>query len=43
MRSTPGSSFGPMAISATIAMMTSSLHPISNMKISAYAIPLKSH
>src|SRR5262249_19123193 len=37
MRSTPGSSFGPMAISATTAMTTSSLHPISNMKESAHA------
>src|SRR5438094_4958342 len=37
MRSTPGSSFGPMAISATTAMTTSSLHPISNMKVSAHA------
>src|SRR5207249_2926021 len=37
MRSTPGSSFGPMAISATTAMTTSSLHPISNMKNSAHA------
>src|SRR4051812_46054867 len=31
MRSTPGSSFGPMAISATTAMTTSSLQPISNI------------
>src|SRR5947207_3721372 len=37
MRSTPGSSFGPMAISATTAMTTSSLHPMSNMKVSAHA------
>src|ERR1700752_4591848 len=37
MRSTPGSSFGPMAISATTAMTTSSLHPMSNMKESAHA------
>ena len=37
MRSTPGSSFGPMAISATTAMTTSSLHPMSNMKHSAHA------
>src|SRR5882757_11158312 len=37
MRSTPGNSFGPMAISATTAMTTSSLHPISNMKNSAHA------
>src|SRR5262249_7750178 len=40
MRSTPGSSFGPMAISATTAMRTNSLHPMSNMKISAHAKPL---
>ena len=31
VRSTAGSSFGPMAISATTAMTTSSLQPISNM------------
>src|SRR5260370_42231717 len=37
MRSTPGSSFGPMAISATTAMTTSSLHPMSNMENSAHA------
>ena len=37
MRSTPGSSFGPMAISATTPMTTSSLHPMSNMKNSAHA------
>src|ERR1700692_4030080 len=37
MRSTPGNSFGPMAISATTAMTTSSLHPMSNMKNSAHA------
>ena len=37
MRSTPGSSFGPMAISATTAMTTSSLHPMSNMNSSARA------
>ncbi len=37
MRSTPGSSFGPMAISATTAMTTSSLHPMSNMNSSAHA------
>src|SRR5262249_3739607 len=37
MRSTPGNSFGPMAISATTAMTTSSLHPMSNMKESAHA------
>src|ERR1700716_2846168 len=37
VRSTPGSSFGPMAISATTAMTTSSLHPMSNMKNSAHA------
>ena len=37
MRSTPGSSFGPMAISATTAMTSSSLHPMSNMKLSAHA------
>src|SRR5262249_57397318 len=40
MRSAPGSSFGPMAISATTAMTTSSLHPMSNMKDSAHAKPL---
>src|SRR5258705_13638348 len=37
MRSTAGNSFGPMAISATTAMTTSSLHPMSNMKNSAHA------
>ena len=37
MRSTPGSSFGPMAISATTAMTAISLHPISNMNDSAHA------
>jgi len=37
MRSTPGSSFGPMAISATTAMTAISLHPISNMNFSAHA------
>src|SRR2546423_6067146 len=37
MRSTPGNSFGPMAISATTAMTTGSLHPMSNMKVSAHA------
>src|SRR5215208_5919988 len=37
VRRTPGSSFGPMAISATTAMTTSSLHPISNMNNSAHA------
>src|SRR5205085_9229647 len=30
MRTTPGNSFGPMAISATTAMTTSSLQPVSN-------------
>ncbi len=35
MRSTPGSSFGPMAISATTPMRRNSLHPMSNMKTSA--------
>src|SRR6516165_840187 len=38
-RSTPGSSFGPMAISATTAMRTNSLQPMSNMKDSAQAGP----
>src|SRR5580704_6194532 len=37
MRSTPGNSFGPMAISATTAMTTNSLQPMSNIKDSAYA------
>src|SRR3954451_7701476 len=37
MRRTPGSSLGPIAISATTPMTSSSLHPISNMKKSAYA------
>src|SRR6185437_13497989 len=37
MRSTPGSSFGPMTISATTAMTAISLHPISNMKNPAHA------
>src|SRR5882724_10623982 len=37
MRSTPGNSFGPIAISATTAMTTNSLHPMSNMKDSAHA------
>jgi len=36
MRSTAGSSFGPMAISATTAMTTSS-SPCRNLKISAHA------
>src|SRR3569623_3298706 len=35
MRNTPGSSFGPMAISATTPMTSSSLHPLSNMNHSA--------
>src|SRR5436190_12682152 len=35
VRRTPGSSFGPIATSATTAMTTSSLHPISNMNTSA--------
>src|SRR3984957_15567475 len=39
MRSTPGNSFGPMAISATTAMTTNSLHPMSNIKNSAHARP----
>src|ERR1700731_1420886 len=39
MRSTPGNSFGPIAISATTAMTTNSLHPMSNMKNSARAGP----
>src|ERR1700688_3121521 len=39
MRSTPGSSFGPMTISATTAMRTNSLHPMSNIKNSAHAKP----
>src|ERR1700760_283520 len=37
MRSTPGNSFGPIAISATTAMTTISLQPMSNMKDSAHA------
>src|ERR1700686_2815221 len=37
MRSTPGNSFGPIAISATTAMTTNSLHPMSNIKNSAHA------
>src|SRR4051794_6058084 len=37
MRSTPGSSFGPMAIRATTPIRTSSLHPISNMRSSVHA------
>src|SRR6266516_3622813 len=34
VRSTVGSSFGPIAISATTAMSSSSLQPISNMEAS---------
>src|SRR3954463_6729344 len=37
MRSTPGSSFGPMAIRATTPIRTSSLHPMSNMRSSVHA------
>src|SRR6202035_1757930 len=39
MRRTPGSSLGPMAISATTAMTANSLQPISNIKASAHARP----
>src|SRR4051812_37900645 len=37
MRSTPGSSFGPMAIRATTPIRTSSLPPMSNMRSSVHA------
>src|SRR5579883_1413415 len=39
VRRSSGSSFGPMAISATIAMRTNSLHPMSNIHTSACAKP----
>src|SRR4051812_4795571 len=39
MRSTPGSSFGPMATRATTPIRTSSLHPMSNMRSSVHAKP----
>ena len=35
VRSTPGSSFGPIAISATTPMTTSSLQPMSNMDLAS--------
>src|SRR5262245_17361855 len=38
-RSTPGSSFGPIAINATTAMTTSSLHPMSNMDTQLQGAP----